>query len=49
VPRHLTLVDQLPVSAAGKVLKYRLREAVKSDVKGGLENNEKTAENTDAS
>jgi HIP---CoA ligase len=26
VPRYLTLVDQLPVSAAGKVLKYRLRE-----------------------
>jgi acyl-CoA synthetase (AMP-forming)/AMP-acid ligase II len=49
VPRHLTLVDQLPVSAAGKVLKYRLREAVKSDVKGGLENNEKAAENTAAS
>ncbi|MFM0206052.1 FadD3 family acyl-CoA ligase [Paraburkholderia sediminicola] len=45
VPRHLTLVDQLPVSAAGKVLKYRLREAVKN----GVENNEKTAENTAAS
>ncbi len=49
VPRYLTLVDQLPVSAAGKVLKYRLREAVKSDGKGGVENNEKTAENTAAS
>ncbi|CAE6847429.1 FadD3 family acyl-CoA ligase [Paraburkholderia domus] len=41
VPRHLTLVDQLPVSAAGKVLKYRLRDAV--------ENTEKAAENTAAS
>ncbi|MEZ0603761.1 FadD3 family acyl-CoA ligase [Paraburkholderia sp. IW21] len=41
VPRHLTLVEQLPVSAAGKVLKYRLRDAVKS--------NEKAAENTAAS
>jgi acyl-CoA synthetase (AMP-forming)/AMP-acid ligase II len=49
VPRYLTLVDQLPVSAAGKVLKYRLREAVKSDGKGGVENNKKTAENTAAS
>ncbi|SIO70545.1 Acyl-CoA synthetase (AMP-forming)/AMP-acid ligase II [Burkholderia sp. GAS332] len=49
VPRYLTLVDQLPVSAAGKVLKYRLREAVKNDLKGGVENNEKTAENTAAS
>jgi acyl-CoA synthetase (AMP-forming)/AMP-acid ligase II len=49
VPRYLTLVDQLPVSAAGKVLKYRLREAVKSDGKGGVENNEKTAENSAAS
>jgi acyl-CoA synthetase (AMP-forming)/AMP-acid ligase II len=38
VPRYLTLVDQLPVSAAGKVLKYRLREAA--------ENTEKAAENT---
>ena len=45
VPRHLTLVDQLPVSAAGKVLKYRLREAVKSDGKA----HENTAENTAAS
>ncbi|MFM0319504.1 FadD3 family acyl-CoA ligase [Paraburkholderia nemoris] len=45
VPRHLTLVDQLPVSAAGKVLKYRLREAVKSDGK----THENTAENTAAS
>ncbi|SFT60466.1 FadD3 family acyl-CoA ligase [Paraburkholderia aspalathi] len=45
VPRHLTLVDQLPVSAAGKVLKYRLRETVKSDEK----TRENTAENTAAS
>lgn len=45
VPRHLTLVDQLPVSAAGKVLKYRLRDAVKS----GAENGEKATENTAAS
>ena len=28
VPRHLTFVAQLPTSAAGKVLKYRLREPV---------------------
>jgi acyl-CoA synthetase (AMP-forming)/AMP-acid ligase II len=28
VPRHLTFVAQLPTSAAGKVLKYRLREAI---------------------
>jgi acyl-CoA synthetase (AMP-forming)/AMP-acid ligase II len=27
VPRHISFVDQLPVSAAGKVLKYRLRAA----------------------
>jgi HIP---CoA ligase len=26
VPRHIEIVDALPVSAAGKVLKYRLRE-----------------------
>ncbi|MFM0503350.1 FadD3 family acyl-CoA ligase [Paraburkholderia caffeinilytica] len=49
VPRHLTLVEQLPVSAAGKVLKYRLREAVGGGVKDAVENHEKAAENTAAS
>jgi len=27
VPRQILVVEQLPVSAAGKVLKYRLRES----------------------
>ncbi|MFB9126960.1 fatty acid--CoA ligase family protein [Paraburkholderia dipogonis] len=45
VPRYLTVVDQLPVSAAGKVLKYRLREGAASTGDGS----EKTAENTAAS
>ncbi|MFM0175047.1 FadD3 family acyl-CoA ligase [Paraburkholderia sediminicola] len=45
VPRHITLVDQLPVSAAGKVLKYRLREGAASTAASS----EKTAENTAAS
>ncbi|CAE6735567.1 FadD3 family acyl-CoA ligase [Paraburkholderia haematera] len=49
VPRHLSLVDQLPVSAAGKVLKYRLREAVENGAGSSAENHEKTAENTAAS
>ncbi|MBU7442058.1 FadD3 family acyl-CoA ligase [Paraburkholderia fungorum] len=61
VPRHVTLVEQLPVSAAGKVLKYRLRETVRSDVRSDvgsevrsdagsdLENHRKTAQNTAAS
>jgi len=31
VPRHFTFVERLPVSAAGKVLKYQLR-AVAKDV-----------------
>ncbi|OAJ55919.1 FadD3 family acyl-CoA ligase [Paraburkholderia ginsengiterrae] len=44
VPRYLTLVDQLPVSAAGKVLKYRLREGSESRT----ETLGKTAENTAA-
>ncbi|WP_415749446.1 FadD3 family acyl-CoA ligase [Caballeronia sp. J97] len=29
VPRHFTFVERLPVSAAGKVLKYRLRAAAR--------------------
>jgi HIP---CoA ligase len=49
VPRHLALVDQLPVSAAGKVLKYRLREAVNGSARSADENHEKAAENTAAS
>jgi acyl-CoA synthetase (AMP-forming)/AMP-acid ligase II len=32
VPRYLEVVDQLPLNAVGKVLKYELRQRARSTV-----------------
>ncbi|ASL46077.1 3-(3aS,4S,7aS)-7a-methyl-1, 5-dioxo-octahydro-1H-inden-4-ylpropanoyl:CoA ligase [Burkholderia sp. AD24] len=43
VPRFLSLVERLPVSAAGKVLKYRLREGTVNDAGSDAKTNAETS------